>query len=538
MSVSELAPVYRLFSYSNLAAILGLFAYPFLIEPNFGWRVQMKIWCLFYSLYACFVLFLLFRVCNRQGGGVGGRSSGEAFLYWCLVPAVSTSYLLAVSFSFSQNIPPTPLVWTIPLSLYLLSYSLAFAGWVRKAAKVVSLPLGLLFGGILFASGTEAGGLSWGMFPLHCALFFVGCLLLHGMLFDARPDGGGLPKFYVALGVGGLAGGCFSLLIVPRLFLGAEEIWFFHLVAVAVSIVALSTSYVERIRGWGGVVLSLSMAFLVFFFGVAETNPGGEGLYKKVRNFHGAFLVQDNVGWTFQRDLVHGGTAHGSQSLVVGEGAIPTSYYTRHSGVGAVGEWFEQRNKKVSILCVGMGVGTVASMAGRGDQIHFIDINEDIIKVAMEDFSYVKDAEARGAEVEITQGDGRKSLEGIPDDSVDFFILDAFSGGGVPIHLLTEEAFREYNRVLRDEGSMAIHVSSRAIKLDGVVFSGMLSVGLHPVVLESDGGGIGTSSIWVVGSRDSRVAREIADLHQGQVKQAGELVTWSDDFSSIYNLFK
>lgn len=540
MSVSEMAPVYRLFSYSNLAAILGLFAYPFLIEPNVGWRVQMKTWSLFYFLYACFMLFLLFKIGGRRAGvGVGlVRPSVRTFLYWCLVPAVSTSYLLALSFSFSQNIPPSPLVWTIPLSLYLLSYSVAFAGWIGKTFKFVLLPLGLLFGGVLFVSGIDAGGLSWEMFPPHCALFFVGCLLLHGMIFEARPDGPGLPKFYVALGIGGLVGGCFSLLVVPQLFVGAEEIWFFHLVAVVASVVVVVSLYFERIRGWGGVVLSLNMAFLVFFLAVAEAAPGGEGLYKKIRNFHGAFLVQDNVGWTLQRDLIHGGTAHGSQSLVVGEGGIPTSYYTRHSGLGAVSEWFEQKNRQVSILCVGMGVGTVATMAGRGDTIHFVDINKDIIKTAMEDFSYAKDAEARGAEVKITHGDGRKSLEGIPSNSVDFFILDAFSGGGIPVHLLTEEAFQEYNRVLRNGGLMAIHVSSRSIKLEGVVFSGMLSAGVHPVLLQSDGGGIGTASIWVVGSRDSRVVKEVSELHQGQIEQAGGLVTWSDDFSSIYNLFK
>lgn len=538
MTISELRPVYRLFSYSNLAAICGLFAYPFFVEPSIGWLAQIRIWVLFYAVYLAVILAVAWRECVQINSKKEAIAGGTRGLYWLTIPLLSTSYLLAMSFAFSQNIPPSPLIWAVPLALYLLSYAVAFAGWIGKIFKAVLLALLALWVSGLLLGGTEAGGLNWEIFPAHCVVFFAGCLILHGMLFDSRPSGEGLARFYALMASGGFLGGVFSLTAVPRLFPGGDEIWLFHLIPGVLSLAGLATFFFKQLRGWGELAMGVSLSFLLFFFAISEKREVGGGLNKRIRNFHGAFRVQDNAGWSLQRDLIHGGTAHGSQSRVIGEGGIPTTYYTRNSGVGAAGAWFRQKNHKTTMLCVGIGAGTIASWGGNGDKIYFVDIDKDMISVAQEDFSFIKDAQSRGAEVAVILGDGRISLAKIPDGSVDFFILDAFNGGGIPIHLLTKEAFLEYSRILSKQGVMAIHVSSRALRLPDVVAGGLREIGLSPVVLESNGGAIGTPSVWTIAAKQHEVVREIANMHEGEIAKVREVPGWTDDFSSIYTLFK
>lgn len=538
MTVLEMGPVYRLFSYSNIAAIGGLFAYPFLIEPEIGWLTQIKFWGLFYFVYLGTILFIAYRISNQRGVVDRSRQGLGKIFYWLILPAISTSYLLSISFAFSQNIPPSPLIWTVPLSLYLLSYAIAFAGWIGSITKTVLFSLLALGVSVLFLGGTATGELTWRMFPAHCSVFFAGCLLLHGMLFDSRPSGDELPKFYAAMAGGGFLGGILSLLLIPRLFPGGDEIWLFHLISGILPATGLLALFFIHLRNWGELVSGVGVAVLVFLIFVAEKGGGGDGMNKRVRNFHGAFQVKDSIGWTIQRDLIHGGTAHGSQSMVVGEGGMTTTYYTRNSGIGAVAERVRQKSSSNAMLCVGVGTGTVSSWAGRGDKMHFIDIDSDMIAVARKDFSYIQDAVTRGAEVLLTHGDGRVALGEVPDQSVDFFILDAFNGGGIPTHLLTAEAFLEYTRVLKPDGIVVVHVSSRELRLSGVATGGLTSVGFASAVLESDGGPIGSPSIWVVGARNSNEIREIASLHRGVVSDSRDGVLWSDDFSSIYGLFK
>lgn len=538
MTVLEMGPVYRLFSYSNIAAIGGLFSYPFLIEPEIGWSTQIKFWSLFYFLYLGTILFIAYRISNQREETNQSRQGSSKIFYWLILPGISTSYLLSISFAFSQNIPPSPLIWTVPLSLYLLSYAIAFAGWVGPITKTVLFFLLALGVSGLFMGGIATGELTWSKFPFHCAVFFAGCLLLHGMLFDSRPNGDGLPKFYAAMAGGGFLGGVFSLLLIPQLFSAGDEIWLFHLISGILPVTGLVALFFRHLKNWGELVSGVSFASLVFLIFVAEKDDGGGGMNKRVRNFHGAFQVKDSIGWTIQRDLIHGGTAHGSQSMVVGEGGMTTTYYTRNSGIGAAAEWVRQKAASNAMLCVGVGTGTVASWAGMGDKMHFVDIDRDMIDIARQDFSYIQDAVTRGAEVLFTHGDGRGALGAVPDQSVDFFILDAFNGGGIPTHLLTAEAFLEYTRVLKPDGVVVVHVSSRELRLSGVATGGLASVGLVSAVLKSDGGPIGSPSIWVVGARNSNEIREIANLHRGEVSDSRDDVLWSDDFSSIYKLFK
>lgn len=538
LSPEQLKPVYRLFSYSNLAAIGGLFAYPFFIEAEMGWASQVKFWVFFYLLYLLFLLQVALKFGRQQPLEILGYEGKVKVLYWMAIPAISTAYLLTISHSFSQNIPPVPIIWTIPLSLYLFSYALAFFGWGKSSVKAILSIFVFIGVAYLFSGETRIAGMSWAVFPVHCGVFFGGCFLLHSYLFDLRPSGRGVALFYVSLGVGGLFGGVFALLMTPLLFPGGDEIWLFHLFIGSIGVVGGISLVFQKIRPWVTLGIGGAVAAGVFLLAMPNIDPQGESFLKKVRTFHGLYQVKDSVGWTLQRELVHGGTVHGSQSLVIGEGGLATTYYTRESGIGAVVEWFRQQNRGLDTLCVGVGTGTVAAWAGAGDSLYFIDIDSEMITTAQQDFSYVDNAKSRGAEITFINADGRKGLSLFQNAKLDFLILDAFSGGGVPLHLLTQEAFLEYGRVLNDSGIIAVHVSSRALDLTGVAEGGLVNAGFYPIVLTSDGGGIGTPSIWVVGTKNSRVAKDIKSLHRGVIGDPKGVLVWSDDFSSIYRLFK
>jgi hypothetical protein len=529
----DLGNVYSLFSFSNLAGIVALFSYPFLIETNFGLRSQLDLWVVFFLFYCLFFFYLTLKNPGQMHEiGVMGDKERVA-PSWYLIPLITSAYLLSMTTAFSQNIPSSPFIWTIPLSLYLLSYALVFSGIYVPAVGFsifVVLALQLL---PLFLGRMDVGQFDAGNFYTHCSILFFVCVLLHGELFKRRPTREGLPLFYISLAGGGLVGGVAAAVLIPLAFSNYEETWFFHLGGFAVAGLMLFFRNLKIRIGFAIVVFGL-----LLFFHSTEPSKKDRDLVRSIRNFYGAYSVFESTERDPRRVLRHGGTTHGEQYTTVGEGRKPTTYYTGDGGMGVAFRVLQLRNRAIRAICVGVGVGTAAAWVGAGDHLTFVDIDPDIIKVAEEDFSFVDDARTRGVRVDFLVGDGRKVLSEFPKESADLLVLDAFVGGSIPVHLLTKEAFELYSKLLKEDGVLAVHVSSRSLKLQGVALAGAVLSGLNCQQIDSKGGDGGVGSSWVLCSKKTEVVRQFAELSPEVKQTTGQLISWSDDFSSVFPLLK
>ncbi len=531
----NLARVYLLFSFSNIAGIVALFSYPFLIETHLGLGSQLDFWILLFLLYSTFFLFLTIKNTGRAGNSEDrGVEGGKFNVLWVLIPMSTSAYLLSTTTAFSQNIPSSPFIWTVPLALYLLSYAVAFSGIlvpILGFSCFLALVSQLFF---LFTGRTDVGQFNLGNFYTHSAILFFICVMLHGALFRTRPGGKSLPLFYLGLAGGGLGGSIIAAVLLPQVFSNYEETWFFHFLgAVAAGWVIFSLNWKTRAI-FAVVVAGLSF----YFFGQLENNLSNREVVRSVRNFYGSYRVLDSTERDPRRILQHGGTTHGEQSVAIGQGGTPTTYYTREGGMGVGLCLLQLRNKPVSAICVGAGVGTAAAWMGAGDHLTFVEIDPDIIKVAEEDFSFIKDARTRGAQVDFIVGDGRKGLKTLPEKSADMLILDAFVGGGIPVHLLTKEAFLLYSNLLKNDGILAVHVSSRSLKLQGVAMAGAKRAGLNCFTLDSKGGRQGIGSSWVLCSRKTEIVRQMQELGEEGSTKERHLTLWTDDFSAIFPILK
>ena len=530
--------VYRLFAFSNLAGIVALFSYPFFIETTAGISVQLRVWSAMFFIYALFIFHLATRYAKSSFVDQDVERRGAGSWTWIVFPLLSTCYLLSVTTAFTQNVPSSPFIWTAPLALYLLSYSLAFAGWghaflrtISAAGVLILLPL------VTLNSGSGARAFSVDNFAMHCAMLFLGCLLLHIELYRRRPGKNGLPLFYFFMSVGGMLGGVAVAMLIPYAFAVYTETWFFHFLGGGLAAWLLFST--GATAGWRAVAWSVRLSLLaaiVFLYWDTglEISDGGR-VVRSGRNFHGAYRVLDYDTPFFIRVLEHGGIRHGAQHTSKGELRKASTYYTSDGGGGRAFLAARGAGKPLHIVCIGVGVGAVAGWVERGDSLTFIDVDPNVIRVAEECFTYIGDARKRGAEVNLVAGDGRRVAEALPKEVADLVIVDAFSGSGIPVHLLTKEALSSYLSLLGIDGILAIHVSSPALDLAGVVAGGLGSLAVEFCIFRGSGGEGGLGSSWVVAAKSGpRISSRVG----GGCDPVMTKGSWSDDFSPIYPFLK
>jgi SAM-dependent methyltransferase len=286
---------------------------------------------------------------------------------------------------------------------------------------------------------------------------------------------------------------------------------------------------------------TLTVVVFLFLYWVslfAGQSQGDWNQVRAVRNFYGAYKVVDRFGNNPRRILDHGGVNHGAQYSTIGESGKPTTYYTGDGGMGVAFRVLQSEQKPIEAVCVGVGVGTAAAWVGNRDRLTFVDIDPDIFTIAQEDFSFIGDAQARGATVDLVVGDGRKALEKFPKDAADLVVLDAFVGGGIPVHLLTQEALSLYTNLLNPEGILAVHVSSTTLNLEGLVETGLRRLGMKTAVLKSDGGKDGIGSCWVLASKSPSRVAALRAMGGGGEPLAKETIIWTDDFSPLFPIVR
>ncbi len=555
---------YRLFALSNFGSMLALLSYPVLVEPKLALGAQAKIWSLGYAMFAVICAIAGWKSRGREiplgstaPDGPSATASGDSLQHnaasiarpmasdiavWVGLAACASTLLLAVTSHLTQNIAPIPLLWIVPLSLYLLSFIVCFE-FDRLYHRVVFLPLlagslGLLaYGDTLYENNAELKRL----IPALCGALFVCCMVCHGELARRKPHPRYLTLYYLMVSAGGAAGGLFVALAAPRLFTGYWELP----IAMVGCVVLVTCVLWNAIRGETrraavrGVMIALTVAFAIYL-GRAEWNKHREYVLS-VRNFYGVLRVRDNPArqyYTARRVLIHGTISHGTQLLQPGSGRIATSYFGTGSGVSrAIRAKGETGTLRIGVL--GLGAGVTAALARAGDTLHYYEINPLVAQIANRDFGFLR---ACPASKQIFLGDGRLVLEGLPNEALDVFVIDAFSSDSIPVHLLTRQAFAIYQRHLKPDAVMALHITNRFLDLEPVVATAAAESGWTGIIVTDDGEeeDYYSPSDWVVLSRSATIFThaEFQDGFVDKLRIRPNFRPWTDDYSNVIQILK
>ena len=578
------ADPYVLYSASNLGSVTALLAYPLVVERL--WRISMQgtMWHAGYGAFAlgillCGLAAIRFRSAPPPVAAVASVKdldvpppSWRQRFHWLFLSLVPSSLMLAVTTFLSTDIAAVPLLWVVPLTLYLLSFVNAFArkplisiSGANAGVRVAILPLTLAL--IIGVARPTVP-----LMALHMLTFFACALALHGQLARERPAPRHLTMFYLWVSIGGVLGGAINTLVAPLVFTDITE---YPLMLIAACGLALHVNTASRPR-YRDMVIPLSLGVLVTLLMIAG-GKGALGTYTfglgvgvigalciactkhrvrlvtavalmfvagsiwgpsqthvllAERTFFGVLRVRtDDIG-KYHR-LIHGSTLHGEQALDPAQNGEPRTYYHRDGPIGQVITTLSPHLSGGSIGVVGLGVGSLAAYSQPGQTWTFHEIDPAVERIARspEFFRYMS---ACGTRCRVILGDARLSLAKA-STQYDLLIVDAFSSDAIPVHLLTREALQLYLRSLKPDGTLAFHISNRNVNLKPVLGALARDAGLTALVrldLDDDPAAGHGKSEWLVMARDRVILGPFDTDHRWQQPPSNAAV-WTDDYSNI-----
>ncbi len=546
------ASPYRLYALSNIGSVLGLVTYPFVFEPWLSSEVQSYWWSAGFGLFAivcgCCAVDLV-----RRSGRItketteqlaDGTPPGWSDLAkWFGLAACASIMLLATTNQVCLDVAVIPFLWVLPLTLYLASFILCFdrAWWYPRRAYATAFVGAIVCLTFLLQAGSNASLMT--QVVVHFLSLFFCCMVCHGELVRLRPAPRYLTTFYLASSAGGAVGGLLVGAVAPLLWSNYLEL---PLVLIAGCVIALSVLLGDRDLlwsgttprwGWSYVVLAVWAGLRLVGITVASASPHE---LESTRNFYGVLRVVEadvDKPELATRRMVHGRIVHGIQFLADDKRSLPTTYYGTKSGVGLLLDQPAAAPKHVGM--VGLGVGTLAAYGRPGDRFRFYEINPDVIRLAEEHFTFLKDSQA---EIDMVVGDARLSLERESPQNFDMLVLDAFSSDAVPAHLLTEEAFAIYLKHLRPEGMLAFHVTNRHFDLEPVIRGAAQRCDLHAVKVRSAAvvAGEGGFCEWMLLSANPQTwaGVELQSAIAATPLSPRPAVLWTDRFNHIVGVLK
>ncbi len=482
---------YRLYAVSNAGSLLALLGYPFLLEPLLSVTSQARLWSVGFVLLLPLWLWgalLGQRKANAPGRGTGVTTAAVGTaqsppappdridqMMTILLPALACGFLLSTTNHLSEDVAVIPLLWVIPLALYLVSFILTFeSDRLYRRQLFAGLSLGLL--ALLLVSETFPALLGPVLrryayartLALSLGLLFSLCMLCHGEIAARRPAAQFLTGYYLRISLGGVLGGI-GLAVVSPLLLSHSTEWYgtlllAYLLAIILRMLTEKT-LVARVRS----LLPVAIATAGLVIGQRLSHKSHPNVtLATVRNFYGEVQVHERAASRpdeHDRVMFHGGTIHGVQYQHPAYRRDPVTYYDEASGIGlALAHHGKSPNLHVGVI--GLGIGTLATYARSGQRFRFYELNPAVERLARQYFSYLSDCQGQ---VSVVLGDARLSLEQEPPQSFDLLVLDAFSGDAIPTHLLTQEALQIYARHLRPDGTIAVHITNRYLDLAPVV---------------------------------------------------------------------
>ena len=598
---------YFLYRASNLGSVLGLLGYPLVVEPSMRLAQQGRLWSAGYGLLVVLVLACAAVVWRSPRGsevagapeaapaaasdagpaaseGSAARPSLSRRLRWVGLAFVPSSLMLGVTVAITTDIAPIPLLWALPLSLYLISFILVFAPGSRAdglhRAMVFALPgVVLLISMVLLL---DVSGPLWILGPVHLAGFFVVAVVCHGELARDRPPARRLTEFYLLISLGGALGGVFNAIVAPALFDSLAE----YPIVLVLAALCLPKRTPRIPPGpyarWLDFALPLAIgtvvALMVFLIGLAEADaqrygkmfafgmaagvavnfirrplrfglsvgaivlavalasaPDEQELHRE-RSFFGLYRVTAAEGGDLHR-LMHGNTTHGSQDLSSGNERTPASYYHPGSPIGQVLSAMPS-SVTARAAIIGLGTGSIACYSEPGERWTFYEIDPAVERIARDPrlFTYLR---VCPGEFDVVIGDARLRLSRAADRRYGLIMADAFSSDAVPVHLITREALALYRSKLREHGIVAFNVSNSYVDLEPVLGNLARDAGMACVAQEDresgeDGIPETDASDWVVTAKHTPDLRAVAsDARWHDCRRSPGSAPWTDDYSNL-----
>ena len=608
---------YFLYAASNAGSITGLFFYPLILERTLTVEAQSQLWTLGYFLFLVLALgsaVALFRSRGRMRKFQQAMATALPSLsdekatpltwrrrgLWILLAMIPSSLMLGLTTYITTDIASVPLLWVIPLGLYLLSFIFVFARRPLYLPWWMGRGMGLIAVVLLIAFLNEVTQPASVIFGMHLAFYFVAIMVAHGRLAKDRPPASQLTEYFLLISFGGVLGGIFNALIAPLIFTHIYE--YTIMIALACMVRALGPGEGPAViaqgwRRWRGILATpllviattlgviallehfaikgdptLSLLFFgipaviactqiarPFIFGLAmlallATGSLYTGYYGAPlafeRNFYGTVRIVDDQEGRF-RSLVDGNTVHG-RMLLDDPGCTPLSYYTATGPAGQVFADFHRRtpmpdpaqwdNEERFVGVIGMGIGSLACYGRPHEHWDLFELNPLVIDVATDErFFSLLDRAPTGSQT-IYSGDGRLRLQDMRSNRYDILVIDAFSSGSIPVHLLTREAFQLYDQKLAPRGVLLIHISNRLFELSAVIANLAASIDYYGVVFtdgyvsQRDQEAGKDPSIWAILSADeTSIDAFFRSTHPGIEALSFDPSTpvWTDSYSDI-----
>ncbi len=593
---------YFLYAASNSGSLLALLSYPFLLEPNIGLANQKSFWSIGFALLCLLISGCAFALWKVKQSGVTDEAddtqheelSLQTKLHWLALAFVPSSLLLGLTTFISTDIASVPLLWVVPLTLYLLSFVIVFSKWhgqihplVIKLQPIVLLPF------LAYSFINPAVLPYWLDLCLHLTAFFLAVMVCHGELARLRPSTKHLTTYYLIMSFAGMLGGMFNTFVAPFIFNAVYEYplmiiaalllrpglklslgqsnknwWRQIILPVVLLIIGLAIffavdnlpEYLDSIGVGLILVAGLTYAFrnrpltlalltgllILFTFGLHGllTNT----LYQE-RTFFGVLSVRESVLTNEQnqpekyREFFHGTTKHGAQRLSANDSRTPLTYFSRPGPIGQFFTEFDKINDNWEIGIVGLGAGTLSCYTKAQQTWTFYELDPLVVDIASNPkyFTYISQCNPK---MTMKVGDARLSLEKEPDHKFDLFIIDAFSSDSIPTHLLTQEAIKLYFKKIKPGGILALHITNRHLALKKVLSDHAKQLQLEALIQEfkpQQDIPLVVATDWVVMAQKPETLEALKQSQLGNWQKlplSFDIKPWTDDFTNIVTIWK
>jgi hypothetical protein len=597
---------YFLYAASNIGSLIALLSYPFFIEPGIGLENQKMYWGSGYILLCVLILscaVLFWKVSKKYQDSTANTVIPEEDvpeltlqkkLYWLILALVPSSLLLGLTNFISTDIASVPLLWVIPLTLYLLSFVIVFSKWGAKVhgLMVIIQPF-VLLPFIAYSLINPAILPYWVNLALHLAAFFLAIMVCHGELAKNRPHTRFLTDFYLIMSFAGMLGGMFNTFVAPFIFdsvyeypimiiaalmlrprlrqsehpwlqqLGMDALFPLIIFIAGLSIYFTTDNIGQYIDSIGAslillaglnysfrdrpTTLALSTAVLIFFtmglHGVLSSTIFQERTFFGVMSVRNSTLLNEKGQPEKYREFYHGTTKHGAQRLPRHLQQTPLTYFSRQGPIGQLFAEYNDQNDAWNIAVVGLGAGTLSCYAKKEQDWIFYELDPGIVDVAENPkyFTYLKNC---GHKITMKVGDARLSIVKEPDQRLDLLIIDAFSSDAIPTHLLTQEAFDLYFSKIKPNGILAFHITNRHLALKKVLSDHSQTMKIPALIQEfkpQNPPPLVVATDWVVMAKNEQVLEPLRQSNLGHWQKMPlyfGLKSWTDDFTNIIDIWK